>query len=55
MPRLLRPRTEDQRAAATTLVNVVFVALITWLLAGALPAPTDSMLTSSLRTEAPGR
>lgn len=55
MSRLLHPRTEDQRAAATTLTNVVFVALIIWLLAGALPAPTDSMPTSSLQTEAPSR
>lgn len=55
MSPLLRPRTEDQRAAATTLTNVVFVALIIWLLADALPAPTDSVLTSSLQMEAPDR
>ena len=55
MQRLLRPRNDDQRAAATRLVNVVFVALITWLLAGALPVPVDSVLTSSLLTEAPAR
>lgn len=55
MPRLLRPRTAHQRAAATTLVNVVFVALITWLLAGTLPASTDRFVTSSVRLEALGR
>lgn len=48
MMRRLRPTNQCQRAASLALVNVAFVALLTWLLAGTLPHGIDSMPTASI-------
>lgn len=48
MPRLPRPRTDRQRATAIALTNVVFLTLVTWLLAGSLPAGTDPRPTATV-------
>jgi hypothetical protein len=52
MQRLLHPRTDRQRQASIALVNVAFVALITWLLAGGVPLSPDPMPTASLTVQA---
>lgn len=44
-----RPRTERQRQASIALINIVFLTLVTSLLAGSLPPRTDNTPTASVQ------